>query len=407
MHLHKLTLINSALFLTLLIGCSTAPNNVIPSAPPRGTSSGASPQLSTDIPACPSDLTTPFFDSFPLALDDFIAFRPLGFLALPIHVFPAKHSAFSMRLPGDPPVSKPIKAPGTIWVAEIWEATFSTGGANYQLFMYPCRDVRVYFGHIASLSEKLKAALQQSTPTCNSFNDGTATVTTCRHQNLAVALDSGEQFGVGPDTAGIDFGVVDFRRPPAAFIQLEHYDHYYPYYASPLDYFVPELKQALESKTGNVFGTQWRTAAPIGGTYMQDLPDTAQGNWFLPGKYHNNTADLSGFMSLVHDYVDPTQPVMSIGNSIAGIEIGEYAFTAKAEGLINRDFSQVTADGKIYCYDNFLSGSPTTMPLKRPNGILLLTMPTPTSLKIELRSEKACAAVSDWLITNTATEFVR
>jgi len=31
---------------------------------------------------------------------DFIAFRPLGFLAPPIHMLPAKHSAFSMALPG-------------------------------------------------------------------------------------------------------------------------------------------------------------------------------------------------------------------------------------------------------------------------------------------------------------------
>jgi hypothetical protein len=33
-----------------------------------------------------------------------------------------------------------------------------------------------------------------------------------------------------------------------------------------------------------------RTADPVGGTYMQDLAGTAQGNWFLPGVCTTATA---------------------------------------------------------------------------------------------------------------------
>jgi hypothetical protein len=314
-----------------------------------------------------------------------------------------------MTPPGQKPVAKLVKAPGKMWVVEIWEAAFSTGGANYQVFLYPCRDMRVYFGHLGSLSEKLIAELKNRAPKCNSFPEGTATVTTCRHENMSVLLEAGEQFGMGPDSAGVDFGTIDFRRQPAAFINIEHYDYFYPYYASPLDYFTPEVRKLLESKTGSVFGNKMRTVEPIGGRYMQDLSGTAQGNWFFPGKYHRNTTDLSPFLGLAHDYVDPTQPILAIGNSIKGMKMGLYSFKVEKDGLVNRDFSEVKADGQSYCYDSFLQGqSEGGMPLGgKPNGILLLSMPSDTTLKIELIAGSSCQAIADWTFTADATSFER
>ena len=76
---------------------------------------------------------------------------------------------------------------------------------------------------------------------------------------------------------------------------------YYPYYASPLNYFTPGVRSQLESVTGHVFGTRPRTAKPIGGTYMQDEAGTAQGNWFFPGSYYSNTTDVSGALGLAAD----------------------------------------------------------------------------------------------------------
>jgi len=321
-----------------------------------------------------------------------IAFRPLGFLSPPIHMFPAKHSAIAMTLPGQKAVPKPARAPGKIWVAEIWEASFSTGGANYQVFMYPCRDVRVYFGHLNTLSEKLMAAFKAGEAKCNSFADGTATVTTCRREGLTLTLEPGEIWGTGPDTAGIDFGVIDFRRPPAPFINLDHYDSYYPYYASPLDYFTPDVREALARKTGSVFGTRMRTAEPIGGTYMQDVAGTAQGNWFSPGKYYRNTTDLSPSLGLVHDYTDPAQPTLAIGTSIPGMGMGLYAFKPEPAGTINRDFAEVKAGGATYCYENFLTGqSAGGLPLARAAGALLIALPTAITLEIEFLPGASCA----------------
>lgn len=398
---------------------ATAPASTVTPTQKVAPTSAAAPRASTPssqlnsagnvpsvVPSCPTDVSTPLFNTSPIDINDFIAFRPLGFLSHPIHVFPAKHSAFSMTLPGQKAVAKPVKAPGKVWVVEIWEATFSTGGANYQVFVYPCREVRVYFGHVATLSEKMIAEFKKGEPKCNSFADGTATVTTCRRENMTLTLEAGEPFGAGPDSAGVDFGVIDVRRKPAGFIVPEHYDSFYPYYASPLDYFTPEVKKVLESKTGNVFGTKMRTADPIGGTYMQDVAGTAQGNWFPPGKYHRNSTDLSPMMSLVHDYTDPTQPILSVGTSVQGTKAGLYSFKIEKEGVINRDFNEVKADGKTYCYENFASGqSAGGVPLNTTQGVFLVTLPSATTLKMEFVAGASCKAAS--ALTANAAVFER
>lgn len=364
----------------------------------------------TYVALCPANVTTPLLGTSPVAIEDFIAFRPLGFMSTPIHMFPAKHSAFSMTQIGQTAVPKPVRAPGRMTVTEIYEATFSaTGNKNYQVFMYPCREVRAYFGHLVTISDKLMAEFRQGTPTCNSFDSGDGGLTTtCRREGLNVALDEGEIFGTGPDTAGVDFGTLDFRRSPAAFIDLSHYDSYYPYYASPLDFFRADIKSMIESKTGSVFGTRMRTAAPIGGTYMQDIPGTAQGNWFLPGKYHKNTTDLSQFLGLAHDYVDPAVPLMAAGTSINGMNLGLYSYTVQDSGLVNRDFSAVRADGNTYCFDRFSQNqTPGGLPVGRPSGVILMTMPDDKTLKVELVASSACANLTGTGMSANATTFVR
>jgi len=399
----------------LIASCAPASNTPTPEATvatPIVAATGASQPSSTDrlgeIPACPADIGTPLFDTIPVELNDFIAFRPLGFMSPPIHIFPAKHSAFSMTLPGNEPVAKPVRAPGQSWVAEIWEISVGTGAANYQVFIYPCREVRLYFGHIASLSEKLMAGLSGDQPACSSTVETAATFTRCRHEDLLIPLESGEPFGMGPDTAGVDFGLIDFRRAPAGFIVPEHYDYFYPYYASPLDYFTPEARRVLESKTGSVFGDPLRTTEPIGGTYMHDIPGTAQGNWFFPGVYLRDAPDVSPLLALAHDYVDPSQPLFSIGTSIQGVNAGLYTFRIENQGLVNRDFSEVRADGQTYCYENFSQERPAGgMPVGQLRGILLVSMPSDTTLKIEAVEGGSCAESASWVFSANATTFER
>lgn len=390
-------------------GSPSSSTNVTPAAVSAGTgTSTAAPNGPDYVASCPQDLSLAFFDSSPIDLADFLAFRPLGFMSTPIHMFPAKHSAFSMTLPGQTAVPKLVKSPGKLTVTEIWEVSFSTGGKNYQIYLYPCREIRVYFGHLSTISGKLKTEFDKSSATCNSFNEGTATVTTCRRVGLNIPLESGETFGAGPDSAGVDFGTMDTRRTPAAFINLTHYDAYYPYWVSPLEFFAPDVRRAIEAKTGNVFGTRMRTALPIGGSHMQDLAGKAQGNWFIPGKYHSNSTDMSPMVALAHDYVDPTQPIMSAGSSIVGMAMGLYTYATQPSGLINRDFADMVSDGSVYCIGSFAQGqSAGGLPVSKPNGILILTLPTATTLKLELISAANCQVSGNWTFSNAATTMER
>lgn len=359
------------------------------------------------IPACPQNQFKQFFDTLPIALDDFMAFRPLGFMSAPIHMFPAKHSSFSMTPLGKTPVPKPVYAPGPGYVYEISQALLSTGAAGYQVTIHPCNELRLYIGHLSSISDRLLAEFNKAPAACHSYFEGTTTFTTCKRDKLNIPVASGELIATGPNAAGVDFGLLDFRLPPARFINLEHYDTYYPFNVSPLEYFTPAVRTAIESKTGHVFGDRMRTALPIGGTHMQDIAGKAQGNWFLPDKSHKNTADLSVFVGLSYDYVDPAEPVMTLGTTVKGAKLGLYSYLPTVTGRINRQFKDIEPDGKVYCFENFKKGYTTGgLPLTAPAAVVLMTMPDYSSLKLEYVEQANCAA-SLYRMTSAATLFVR
>jgi hypothetical protein len=141
---------------------------------------------------------------------------------------------------------------------------------------------------------------------------------------------------------------------------------------------------------------------------MQDVPGTAQGNWFFPGIYLRDAPDVSPLLALAHDYVDPSQPLFSIGTSIQGVNPGLYTFQIESQGLVNRDFSEVSADGQTYCYENFLQDRAAGgMPVGQLSGILLLSMPSDTTLVIEAVEGRSCAESAEWVFSAKATSFER
>lgn len=227
----------------------------------------------------------------------------------------------------------------------------------------------------------------------HSFSDGAGgTISRCRHEQLLVEFAAGEEIGMGTDAAGVDFGLNDLRAPPAGFVRPDHYPSDYMQYVTPLEYFTPSVRSAFALKTGSVFGNRLRTSEPIAGSYMQDVAGTAQGNWFKPGFYFTTSGDITTALALVHDYVDPGQPIMSVGSSVRGVTMGLYSFTPRTGGRINRPFRDVTPDGSIYCYDSFLAGtSAGGVGLGNPRGIVLIQLPTATTLTVEKQGTAADA----------------
>lgn len=362
------------------------------------------PNQATNVAKNPASCSDgPLFDHIPMALDDFRAFRPLGFITVPHHIFGAKHSSFTINLPGEHVGGKVVTFPSDATVTNITSIK-TAQNSGYQIVFYPCPQFKSYFFHLGTISEHLQQAFAKASPKCQSSTfDGATTITGC-NASVSVAVSSGELVGSSDGLGGVDWGAVDYRIT-ANYANPSRYDGDYPHYTSPVLYLTPPLKAKMLAKMGSYDGQVRRTAEPRVGTLAQDLVGTAQGNWFIGDKSYRNTQDFSPFMGLLHDYIDPTQPEFAMGTSVKGLAKGVYSFKVASSGLNNRDFSVVKPDGQVYCYDAWLSGqSNGHLPLNGLNGTILLRMPSDNTLLVEYQSGSCSTAHS---LTSVAAAFER
>ena len=133
---------------------------------------------------------------------------------------------------------------------------------------------------------------------------------------------------------------------------------------------------------------------------MQDVPGTAQGIWFSSEVGHTGTEDPH--LALVHSNTRPDWAAMSVGNSIQSLNSGVYRFLPKNQGLLNRDFSEITPDGQIYGFQV------TNLNLSRNvfNGITIVMMPDAETLWIE-RLRSATTNPTSWAFTENKSIFLR
>ena len=369
---------------------------------------GLAAQTAQSLPPCPDG---PLFRVIPMAPDDYLAFRPLGFITLPIHFFPAKHSSFTLALPGEPTPDKEVRFPGDAWVTDILSTRFSTGNTGYQMQFQPCDNVRSYFYHLRDISPALKVVFESAERRCfeQRFSDG-STVEKCQAR-MFFGVSAGEVAGrTGDGSSGIDFGLVDFRLEPKGFVDPAHYPFDYPYYASPIDYYPPGLREEFESKLASWDGKTKRTADPKPGTHRIDVAGTAQGGWFFPGSdMRTNPDDMTPHMAFVRDYIDPEQPLIVIGNKLAGARMGIYSFASQPDGEVNRAFHEVRP-GTVYCYQGMKGGRTAgQLPLSSFAWVLLVSLSDDSTLIVEKQgeAEALCDSLRPWRFTESSTVFKR
>ncbi|MBI4908614.1 MAG: hypothetical protein HY820_33650 [Acidobacteria bacterium] len=365
-------------------------------------------QQAQPLPACPEG---PLFQVIPMGASDYVAFRPLGFLTLPIHFFPAKHSSFVLALPGEPTPVREVRFPGQVWVVDILSTKFSSGNTGYQVQFQPCDKVRSYLYHLRDISPSLLDVFEQAEKRCfeQSFADG-STVLKCQAR-VFHEVAAGDLAGyTGDGTSGIDFGLVDFRLDPKGFADLANYPFDYPYYASPIDYYPPELQAEFEAKLASWDGKVKREAEPKAGSYRIDIVGTAQGGWFFPGSnMRSNPDDMTPHLALVSDYIDPRQPVIAMGIKVSGAAMGLYSFTPAESGDVNRPFHEVTP-GNIHCYEGMRAGrSVGQLPLRSLPGVLLISLADETTLIVDRQGDSAasCESLRPWRLSELATTFQR
>lgn len=336
---------------------------------------------------------------------------PLGNLAPSAHTFPTIHMYWNLKNSDEQEersiaISSPFYAPSDMYItrmSRVKDIGDNGGLPDYGINFYPCKEVYAYFDHLATVSEEIEAAFEAASEDfCEEYTlyyeSGPRDWSYCRKE-VELFIEEGEYIGTvggGKDQKALDVGIYDYRITAHTLANADRWEFYadgnLPYVTCPLDYFPDDIREAYESLIP-------KTAEPLCGEVVQDLPGTAQGNWFPEGT-SSHFGTENEFLALVHDNYNPDQPVFSIGTSVGTIEYGEYIFTTKDSALINRDFSDLTPT-KVYCYESLEpSGSGNSF-----DGTILVQMPDEETLLIEGQNKKSCD--SSWKFSGKETRFER
>jgi len=370
------------------------------------TATGAPSAAPTLTPAAlptPPPVCDPF-TVLPLVMTDVIAITPLGNLSPSGHVFPANHIYFYTQRATtgtDPTRPVPVVSPGAMTITRVTTQEFKSATpvySDYKLNFSVCEPVTGDFAHLGTVSDRILAEVKKATPPrCDEYSTGRTAVRACAYETK-IELAPGERIGTtSAKSSALDLGAQD-SRVRNAFVAA---DRYYPEFTNavcPLDLFAPAIIGFLRNKLGRDASPkpQLRTIEPACGTVMQDISGTAQGNWFSsPGRLAQEDTHLA----LVHDNVDPRQPIFSIGTSIPGLPTATYPFTIRDTGLVNRDFFQIRADSKVYCFEGL--GQRTNAAVR-----ILLTMPKERELQIEPQDQAQCGP-GPWTLGPKAVRFER
>lgn len=335
---------------------------------------------------------------FPLNEGDHGFITPLGFLMPPAHVFPTMHmyvqvNGTEYQSNGDVVLgnSKPLIAPADMTVVEIraFETITPDGGwTEYDISFGICRDVIGRFGHVGSLTGALLAAVSTAPSNCypeqrlpGSWTDRRAKL--CPYENLNVQVRAGDVIGsVGDRNGNLDFRLNDFRKPELQFANQQRWSPLEQHTACFLDYYPADMKARYYEILGvqHQNFTLQRTQEPRCGEVAVDVPGTAKGAWFfqLSGPMQSEGPHLA----FANDAVDPSIQMISMGESAMGVGVppGRYTFTPTDDGRVNREFSQVTPDGNVYCYDTNVGQNQDMSMMEKV--LILLQMPSAKKIRV-------------------------
>ncbi len=330
-----------------------------------GTNEGQGQKNGQDLSFLPACLSgKELFSTFPLKASDYTSITPLGNLNPTGHTFPTDHLYVQVtglekyNYLGNPDNRKALLSPADMYITKIGKSEEIGGVADYGVDFAQCKDALGKFGHIGSLTTTIQNELAKIETKCQEYATGGENYKNCEYNNLKIEVKAGEEIG----------GAGDGR-------------------SGFLDYYPTTQKDTFYSLLQGPNGGK-RTKEPRCGTVEVDIAGTAQGVWFynLQGQVQQEDEHLA----LAFDNIETDKQVFSVGTAgtHGGIESGAYHFTPKTDGQIDRDFSQVTPDGKVYCY-NTQSYNGGQGGAKKA---ILLTMPSAGKLRLAKASTFVCGA---------------
>jgi hypothetical protein len=359
------------------------------------------------LPSCGGALT--LFDTAPVIDPTLASITPIGHTIPPGHVFPADHGYFNFNPPSTPSVN--FYAPSDGWVVQVTTLLAGSSPSSYYLAFSPCAEVTLNFLGAKTLVSALTSPTVPAYTTCSSDNQGSPGATGSCVTKLQAPVKAGQLLGTAPGT-GLDFGPLeDTRVQLSGFVDPSRRDLNRGF--CPLNYFTPAVRTAYTALLGANNGATFiaRTTAPVCGTVMQDVPGTAQGDWYFPSA---PAMPDNPHLALVHDNVFASTITFSVGTSVPGF-LGAFSVfpkTAPDATRIDYDFPLVN-DGQLYCYDSFMDelASGQTVAdggLAGHIALIQLSGPSLSTLTIELQNPGTnCAAAAPWSLTGAAVTFMR
>ncbi|MEK6983040.1 MAG: hypothetical protein AABX33_00570 [Nanoarchaeota archaeon] len=319
------------------------------------------------LPGCENK----FFTTTPVDLSNVKEITPLGNLGPPGHTFPTDHTHLHLG-EYETNYAYPLYAPADIYITSVqWRKGMTQDPIDYTIYFALCRDVIGYYNHVKTTSEDLSKITDKIE--CEDYTIQSEDSCT---KILLVKVEEGTLLGqVGLKQGNFDFGIIDLRKE-LNFANPKRHPTRTRFINCPYQYYRGDLQKQFFDLIKRDDGQQC-------GITMQDIPGTLKGTWFHESAEEEYVVDWKVYLAFVNDNDFPDVQVVSI----AGIftNPSKFKFIPRGSGFVNREFSQVTADGNIYCYQAEDVGK-SFEPM--PTGKILVQLIDEDTLSIEHQAGK-------------------
>ena len=365
--------------------------------------------MPTNLSSCGS--SNAFFSVSPISASNITNIVPLGHVNPSGHTFPINHVYLYLTLfPNRTAIKTRVVAPGNITIYKIERFVYYTSAnhssilrTDYELSFAPCQNVSDFFYHLSTISTVLSSNFTEPFNYCTNVTAGEEIYQDCG-KYVGVRVKTGELLGTAGGEAGgsqaLDWVTEDFRMVPLSFANNSRFigvgQDYSRYVACPLDYFTANVHNTLygllggDPINGNFSTLLKRTTPPLCGTTDYDILGTAQGNWFAENAPSGSAFVEDPNLALIYDDINTSIGVFSVGTSMAalGLQSAAYYFLPSHSGAVNLSFSNVTPDGKVYCYQTTQQTFSSYEIPKKP--VLLLQLLSPTHLRLGVLNASSC-----------------
>jgi len=315
------------------------------------------------------DCENKFFSTYPVDMSQVQGITPLGNLGPPGHTFPTDHTYLGVGEYGSGKAFD-LFAPADVYITSVsWVKGITDDPIDYTIYFALCKDIIGYYNHVKTTSAELnKLTDEVECEVYTNQHDDSCT------KILLEKVEEGTLLGeVGLKQGNFDYGLIDLRKE-LNFVNPARHPTRTRFINCVYDYY----KEGMQS---TFFDLIKRNDENQCGTTMQDVPGTLKGTWFHETSPKEYVVDWDVFLAFVNDNEFPDIQVVSIAGFVT--DPSKFKFEPKTSGFVDREFSQVKADGNIYCYQAADIGK-VNEPI--PSGKIIVQLTSNTQLKIEHKS---------------------